>query len=188
MEIEAKFFISPPAARGAQRQSMLRARLRRMGWRVALPRRVEINWIFDDGCGSLRARGALLRLRHSGTRWLLTAKGPARFRGGLKARPEAETTVADGPACRRALALLGYRPRLRYSRYRTTYRQAGRRGELDWDETPMGVYVELEGPAAWVRARARELGLDPAAAETRTYPELYAAYRARAHTRPRRTT
>jgi predicted adenylyl cyclase CyaB len=166
MEIELKFRVPDPEP--------LRARLRQLGFRVHVRRQPEANWIFDDSRASLRRHGRLLRLRQSGTRWLLTVKGP-RLPGPLKRRAEAETGVADGPACRCALEALGYHAQLVYRRYRTVFNRAGAAGELAWDETPMGVYLELEGSAAWVRRTAKELGFAAGAAEPRSYPELYAA-------------
>ncbi|MGH9481675.1 MAG: CYTH domain-containing protein [Terriglobales bacterium] len=165
-EIELKFRPAAPAA--------LRRRLLRLGFRVVCARRREVNWIFDDTGGTLRARGRLLRLRRSGAAWMLTAKGPRRP-GPLKRRQERETVVADGAACRKLLELLGYRATLRYRRWRTDFRRRGEAGEVAWDETRLGIFIELEGSARWVRATAAQLGLDPAQAEPRSYPELYAA-------------
>ena len=166
-EIELKFPVSQPR--------VLRARIRALGFRVAVARRLERNWIFDDAMGGLRRQGCLLRLRQSGRQWRLTAKGP-RLPGPLKRRREAETPVADGPACRELLAVLGFRAQLSYQRHRTVLRRPGSAGgELDWDDTPLGSYLEIEGGAAWVRRTTRELGLALGAAEPRSYPELYAA-------------
>ena len=168
-EIELKFRVEEAPA--------LRARLRRLGFRVAVPRRRETNWIFDDALGRLRAGGLLLRLRQSGNNtWLLTAKGKRRA-GALKRRVEWETAVGDGPACQGLLELLGYRPTLRYARWRTVLRRPGQVGEVAWDETPFGRYLEIEGSAGWVRRTARELGLAVTSAEPRSYPELYSARR-----------
>lgn len=169
MESEAKFRLEHPRA--------LRARLRRAGWQIVQSRRRESNWIYDDAAASLRRRGLLLRLRHTGKIWLLTAKGPARLARGVKRRDEFETVVADGPALQRILATLGWRVSLRYDRFRTSFRRADEPGRLDWDEIPFGTYLELEGPATWIRRSIRELGLDLAQAESRTYPELYAEWR-----------
>ena len=64
----------------------LRARLRELGAeRVEGPAR-EHNVLFDTGDGRLRASGSVLRLRRYAGRWILTFKGPARYRGDVKER------------------------------------------------------------------------------------------------------
>lgn len=171
METEAKFRLSHP--------ERMRMQLRRGGWRIRQSRRRESNWIFDDDRGSLRRRGLLLRLRHSGASWRLTVKGPAQLRAGVKRRPEYETALGDGKTIQQMLKILGWKASLRYDRFRTSFQRAGEPGHLDWDETPFGTYLELEGPAAWIRRTARELGLDSGQAEPRTYPELYQQWRKR---------
>lgn len=167
-EVEIKFAVTEP--------SRLRRQLRQLGFRVAIRRRLERNWIFDQA-GSLHRSGRLLRLRQSGHHARLTAKGPRQPRPGeaaaLKRRREIEVAVSDPAACRALLALLGYGEQMSYVRHRTTFRRPGERGEVDWDETPFGVYAELEGGALWIRRTARELGLEAAQAEARSYPELY---------------
>jgi adenylate cyclase class IV len=165
VETELKFRVARP--------KLVRERLRRLGFHAG-ERIREINWIFDDEGGALRRRGRLLRLRQSGERWLRTIKGPW-LPGALKRRPEAETAVADGRACRRGLELLGYRVQQIYRRHRTTFGRPGDAGEVAWDDTPLGTYLEIEGTAAWVRRTAGELGLGVEQAEPRSYPELYAA-------------
>lgn len=177
LETELKFLVNAPRA--------FRARLRRSGFRPRGRRTLESNWIFDDPRAGLRRHGRLLRLRHSGQRWLLTAKGP-RLPGALKRRPEVETPVGDGAACRRLLELLGYQVQMTYRRHRTVWQRASERGEIAWDETPMGIYLEIEGSTAWVRRTARELGLEIAAAEPRSYPELYATRRPKGRSSPAR--
>ena len=165
-EIEFKFPVRRP--------QQLRRQIRALGFRPAGRRTRERNWIFDQR-GRLRRADALLRLRQRGRRWLLTVKGKRRP-GPLKRRPELETAVADGEACRGLLELLGYRSVMCYERFRTLWRHPAEAGELAWDETPFGVYLEIEGTAAWVRRTARGLGFKPGDAETRSYPELYAAF------------
>jgi predicted adenylyl cyclase CyaB len=174
LEIEVKIPIPNPRA--------LRARLRAQAYRPG-PARPETNWLFDDAHGTLRRSGRLLRLRQSGARWLLTAKGPRQLRGSLKSRPESETTVADGAQTRALLELLGYRQTLAYARRRTLWTRPGQRGEIALDATPFGVYLELEGPPAWIKSTARALALDLHRAEPRSYPELYAAHAARGQAR-----
>lgn len=161
MEIELKFPVPPS----------FRRHLSPLGFRVVRPPTRVTNWLFDDARGSLRKSGKLLRLRHAGPIWLLTAKGP-RLPGVLKRRAEHQTAVADGPATRRLLALAGFQVVGSYSLTRTLLRRPGERGELAWDHTRLGSYLEIEGSAAWVRRTAAQLGLHPADAEPRSYPDL----------------
>ncbi len=160
-EIEAKFRVTHPRR--------LRARMRALGFEAG-PRRREQNWLFDYPSETLAASGRLLRLRRSGSQWLLTFKGPRRA-GRWKRRQEIETAV-NGEACRRLLERIGLRPVLRYARWRTLWRpRAAARGVVAWDETPIGICLELEGPARWIARTARALQLGQP--EPRTYPELY---------------
>jgi adenylate cyclase class 2 len=161
LETELKFPLPRPAPIGR--------RLRQLGFTIHRPRTREQNWIFGN------SRDRLLRLRRSGRRWLLTAKGP-RLAGELKRRAEIEIEVADGPALLRLLTLaLGVE--VTYTRRRTVFTRPRQAGEIAWDETPFGIYLEIEGAAAWVRRTAAALGLEPAQAESRSYPELYATAR-----------
>jgi adenylate cyclase class 2 len=163
LETELKFHLARPAS--------MRRRLRELGFAIHRRRTREQNWLFGP------PRATLLRLRRSGRRWLLTAKG-SRLSGPLKRRKEIEIAVADGPALRRLLSLaLG--ETLSYTRHRTLFTRPGDPGEIAWDETPFGTYLEMEGTAAWVRRTAAALGLSVAAAEPRGYPEIYATARRR---------
>jgi predicted adenylyl cyclase CyaB len=110
---------------------------------------------------------------------LLTYKGPARIRGGVKRRTEVETTVADAATLRRILGELGLRPSLTYAKTRESWRIDG--VVIAIDELAFGTYCEIEGPARELRRLARELGLDFAECEERAYPDL-----AREHTAKRR--
>lgn len=168
-EIEVKIPIVDAAA--------VRRRMRELGYRVDRPRRRESNWIFDRDDTLLR-QGKLLRLRLSGSSWTITYKGP-RQRGPLKRRREIEVELADGRMARSLIEHIGFRPRVRYDRFRTRFTARAAAGELDWDETPMGIYLELEGPAAWIRRTVRDLGLSLDQVEQRSYPELYLAWRHR---------
>ncbi|MGH9413521.1 MAG: class IV adenylate cyclase [Terriglobales bacterium] len=163
VEIELKLPIRHPRS--------LRARLRRLGFLVTRKRTLESNWLFDDARARLRAQGKLLRLRQAGAVCLLTAKGP-RQPGLLKRRQEVQTTVADGPACRQLLELAGFAVSGHYQLWRTLLRRPGQTGTIAWDQTRLGPYLEIEGSARWVRHTALTLGLDPAAAEHRSYPDL----------------
>jgi adenylate cyclase class 2 len=149
----------------------------------------ELNILFDTPDGGFARNGQLLRVRvesangagSKGTkRAVLTYKGPgepqkeARF----KVREEREVVVADDAAMRGILEALGLRGWFRYEKYRTTFAlphskkwAAGLHVELD--ETPIGVYLELEGPPNAIDRAAQELGFSPAAYITKNYLLLH---------------
>ena len=152
-----------------------RLRLRTAGFRVAKRRVLEQNVIFDVQESTLRRRGVVLRLRTSGARSLVTFKGPAE-RGKYKIRQEIEFEIerGDGPGFTQVLEALGYRPAFRYEKYRTEYAlPSGDPGEAMLDETPAGVFLELEGPPRWIDRTARRLGFREADYITASYAELH---------------
>jgi adenylate cyclase class 2 len=149
-----------------------RRRLRQAGFRVARRRVLEQNVIFDTPELTLRRRGLVLRLRTSGARSLVTFKGPSE-RGKHKIRTEIEFEL-DGPAAfGQILEALGYRPSFRYEKYRAEYVDETGAGRAMLDETPVGTFLELEGPARWIDRTARRLGFGEADYITATYAELH---------------
>jgi adenylate cyclase class 2 len=154
-EIEAKVRVEDRAA--------LEARLRELG---AAPGDLEeeVNLLLDDDHMSLRIGGRALRVRTVNGRGLLTYKGPASFEGGLKARLELESGVEAPENVLALLDALGYRPRFRYEKRRTPWRFSDpARPLVVVDETPLGLFAEIEGEADAVRALAGELGVPESA-------------------------
>jgi adenylate cyclase class 2 len=145
----------------------------------------EWNVIFDTPEGGLAKHGQLLRIRTetetkpkkgrpaAGPRALLTFKKPlvkGTFASGSsqqthrhKVREEIEVEVSDATILAKVFEGLGMRGWFRYEKYRTTFRLPAR---LSWakellielDETPIGTFVELEGPPAAIDRAAAELG------------------------------
>ncbi len=99
--------------------------------------------LFDDGAGSLRSRGSVLRLRRAGGSGLLTFKGPREVTGGVKSREERETEVADPDTLDGILRRLGYRRVFRYQKYRESWTHRGQAIEVD--ETPIGAFRRDRG-------------------------------------------
>jgi adenylate cyclase class 2 len=146
----------------------------------------EWNVVFDTVEERLRTRGELLRIRtetaagsnskRGGTkvkRSLLTFKRPVRGlslpaerTGGPrrhKIREEIELQVGDAKALTTIFEGLGLRGWFCYEKFRTTFRlpqsQRWAKGLLiEWDETPIGTFLELEGPPKAIDRIARELG------------------------------
>ena len=67
------------------------------------------------------------------------------------------------------------RPTFRYEKFRTAYRLPRSRLHLDLDETPVGVFLELEGEPRAIDRAARALGFAPSDYIRGTYWDVYAA-------------
>ncbi|HXP86820.1 MAG TPA: class IV adenylate cyclase [Bryobacteraceae bacterium] len=148
--------------------------LQQHGFAEASPRQLEIDQVFDLPDQALRRSGQLLRLRRRGSDWILTYKGPPRA-GPYKSREEIETELADGAAFEAILAALGYSRTFRYEKYRTKFVSASRTGSglITLDETPIGSFLELEGPEYWIDETAAYLGFTPDQYVTSSYATLY---------------
>ena len=154
-----------------------RALLRRAGFRVSRPRVLETNIVFDLPERLLRLTGRLLRVRKAGKTATLTYKGPPDS-SRHKSREEIETDVADADAMAAIASKIGFEPVFRYQKYRTEFKR-GREGEATLDETPVGFFLELEGPPDWVDRVTAELGFAPADQITASYGALYLDWCAR---------
>lgn len=139
-------------------------------------RTLEADQVFDFEDLALRRTGRLLRVRRTGDATILTYKGPA-TPGVHKSREEIETRVNDGEAFLGILRGLGYQPTFRYEKYRTTFRAQGEPGIVTLDETPMGNFLELEGPPYWIDDAAQKLGFSADEYITASYAALYAEHR-----------
>jgi adenylate cyclase class 2 len=117
-----------------------------------------------------------LRLRQVGKHGVLTYKGPADAEGPHKSRQEVESKVETPDAVRFVLERLGYQPVFRYDKYRTEFERPGESGTATLDETPMGVYMELEGSPRWVDRCARRLGFSPTDYIKSSYGRLWAEH------------
>jgi adenylate cyclase class 2 len=171
-EIEIKFRIENP-------QSLTR-RLRAAKFRQVTRRTHEMNTLYDLLGQSLRMRGELLRLRKYGDEWVLThkAKGKA---GRHKTRVETETKVMDGKKVDAILRALGFQPTFRYEKFRAEWSDG--RGHVVVDETPIGIFGEIEGSAQWIDRTAKSLGIRPTDYLTDTYAELFFAWKRRTRSR-----
>ncbi len=133
----------------------------------------ETNTVFDTPDLRLRTSGCLLRVRGVGGECVLTFKGMERA-GRHKNREEIETTAGDAGKLAEIVKRLGFGPVFRYEKYRTEYALEG--GHALLDETPIGVFLELEGPVRWVDRMARRLGFSPSDYITASYGRLYLSH------------
>ncbi len=188
-EVEVKLRVADLAA--------LRRRLARLGARPAPRGRVhEMNILFDTPQGGLAKHGQLLRVRvekssrkagAGNSRAVLTYKGPAEPAPSsagsgrrYKVREELEVGVAEPQQLGAILEALGLRGCFRYEKFRTRYRLSRLPDLLvELDETPIGVFVELEGPPPAIDRAAKLLGYGPADYITKSYLALYLDQRRR---------
>jgi adenylate cyclase class 2 len=161
----------------------------------------EENVIFDTPQGGLAKHGQLLRIRTETPvapgkskkkapkrRVVLTFKQPpaqpaaagaeAASPGRYKVREEVEVEVADAGTLARIFEGLGMSGWFRYEKYRTTFRlpasKAWAKGLLiELDETPIGTFVELEGPTAAIDRAATDLGFSKRDYVLKNYLVLY---------------
>ena len=153
----------------------IRARLSELGSRPLAKRAKEENLLFDFSDRRLEREGCALRLRAYGEESLLTFKGKARADSRLKEREEIETLVSDGSATRELLCSLGLGVSFRYAKYREIH-ELGLSGEkvvFCLDETPVGTFVEIEGPEAAIDEAAALFGWGSEVFVRTNYVELY---------------
>ncbi|MGA3072488.1 MAG: class IV adenylate cyclase [Bryobacteraceae bacterium] len=149
--------------------------MRAAGFRISKRRLFEANTLFDTAPGALRGKGCLLRVREAGTQGILTYKGRETI-GKYKDREELEVEVSDPHRLSEMLTRLDFLPTFRYEKFRTEYRRPGEAGVATLDETPIGVYLELEGAPRWIDRTARRLGFAESDYSTASYGGLYADY------------
>jgi adenylate cyclase, class 2 len=170
VETEVKFRVADGPA--------LEQKLIALGFRQITPRTFEKNVLFDTPDRVLRNQQAILRIRQYGERWVITHKclpqdndPEARH----KRRIETETEVADGEAMGAIFSQLGYQPAFTYEKWRTEYADAS--GHCVLDETPIGLFAELEGPEEWIDATSQKLGLNLSELITLSYGRLFEEWR-----------
>lgn len=123
------------------------------------------------------------RSRKSGCESLLTFKCPAESprrgrrmaQSRYKERQEIEYRLRDARRFGRLLEKLGLRAWFRYEKYRTQYRLPDAVLHIDVDETPIGTFLELEGPRRSIDRVAKALGYSTRDYISASYLELYAA-------------
>ena len=137
----------------------------------------EVNTLLDTDDGRLRRSGSLLRLRTYGEQHVVTFKGPVKYVGKIKERPEHEITCHDTERMAQLFEQLGFSSVAHYEKDRETWRLD--EAMIVLDHTPMGDFVEVEGPPEMLDATAASLGLDPELAVRGSYLSLWSEYRRR---------
>ena len=150
--------------------------LQTLGFRQVTPRAHEMNTLFDLPGQPLRKRGDLLRLRKYGDNWVLTHKSKGKQKDGPhKVRVETETRLEDGTKMEAILRALQFEPSFRYEKFRAEWKRD--EGHVVIDETPIGNFGEIEGPAEWIDTVARELKIDPKDYLKENYAALFFSWK-----------
>lgn len=126
--------------------------------------------ILDTVGRRLLTGGTTLRVRADGDRAYLTFKGPI-TPGIVKAREEIETEAASAAALLAICNALGYLPAFRYEKYREEFTLPG--VVIALDDTPIGVFVEIEGDEPAIHTIAAHLGFSVAEYLTQSYWSLF---------------
>jgi adenylate cyclase, class 2 len=121
-------------------------------------RRLQEDCLLDTKDDQLFGRRCVLRVRMESGKTLLTFKGPVQ-ESSMKLREELETIVGDGLLLLRVLEQLGFRVWFRYQKYREEFAREDVIVALD--ETPVGVFVEIEGSEAGIHEMASALARKP---------------------------
>jgi adenylate cyclase class 2 len=132
--------------------------VRRTGATPFRARRLQEDCLLDTADAALRDRGSVLRVRMEPGRSFLTFKGPVQP-ATTKLREELETLVGDGSVLLSILGKLGFRVWSRYQKFREEFTFEDVIVAID--ETPVGVFIEVEGGERGIADMAEALGRGP---------------------------
>ncbi|HSK10290.1 MAG TPA: class IV adenylate cyclase [Vicinamibacterales bacterium] len=133
-------------------------------------RRLQEDFLLDADDNRLQDRQSVLRVRTEQGRSLLTFKGPVQP-SPMKLREERETVAADGETLLYILEQLGFHVWFRYQKYREEF--GWKDAVIALDETPIGVFVEIEGSEQTIVEAASALGRSATDYITDSYRALY---------------
>jgi adenylate cyclase class 2 len=123
-----------------------------------LGRRLQEDALLDTEDESLRRRRCVLRVRLENGKSRITFKGPVQP-SEMKLRDELETIIGDGVLLLRIFEEVGFHIWFRYEKYREEF--SHEEVIVAIDETPVGVFVEIEGSEQGITTMARALGRRP---------------------------
>ncbi len=130
----------------------------------------EENMIY--GGGILDEKQAVLRVRKTQSKTILTFKQRINNNFDVKQQTEHETEIADAEELAKIIENLGFEPRLVYEKRRKTWRF--RLVEIVLDELPFGDFMEIEGSITAIAEAEMFLGIEDYETEHETYPRLTA--------------
>ena len=120
-----------------------------------LGRRLQADALLDTDDEQLRRRRCVLRVRVENGKSRVTFKGPVQP-SMMKVREEDETLVGDGEVLLKIFRELGLHVWFRYEKYREEFSHEDVIVAID--ETPVGVFVEIEGGEQGIETAAAALG------------------------------
>lgn len=139
-----------------------------------LGRRLQDDSLLDTADEQLRLKRCVLRVRVENGKSRLTFKGPVQP-SVMKLREELETVVGDGAVLLRVFEELGLHIWFRYEKYREEFSHED--VIVAVDETPVGVFVEIEGSESGIAAMSTALGRGPADYIVDSYRALFLKHR-----------
>lgn len=151
-----------------------REKILALGGTPLLGRRLQEDLLFDTDDERLRRERSTLRVRSEGGKALLTYKGPV-IPAAIKIREEHETVVSDAATLQTILEELGLHVWFRYEKYREEFTADD--AVIAVDETPVGVFVEIEGSEEAIHHIAAALGKTSADYITDSYRFLFLQHR-----------
>lgn len=137
-------------------------------------RRLQEDSLLDTEDEQLRRRRCVLRVRVECGKSRVTFKGPVQP-SPMKLREEAETVIGSGDVLLHIFEELGLHVWFRYEKYREEFSHED--VILAVDETPVGVFVEIEGTEQGIEDMTRALGRSPAEYILDSYRSLFLQYR-----------
>lgn len=135
-----------------------RAAVLAAGCTPLLGRRMQEDALLDTDDEQLRRRRCVLRVRVENGKSRVTFKGPVQP-SVIKVREEQETLVGDGEVLLRIFQEVGLHVWFRYEKYREEFSHEDVIVAID--ETPVGVFVEIEGSDQGIESMAAALGRSP---------------------------
>src|SRR3954469_14916968 len=151
-----------------------RAAVLAAGGTPLLGRRLQEDALLDSEDESLRRRQCALRIRVENGKSRITFKGPVQP-SDMKVRDEFETIVGDGVWLLRVFEELGFHVWFRYEKYREEF--CHEEVIVAVDETPVGVFVEIEGSEQGITTMATLLGRRAEDYVVDSYRGLFLKYR-----------
>ena len=139
-----------------------------------LGRRLQADALLDSEDEQLRRRRCVLRVRVENGKSRVTFKGPVQP-SIMKLREEHETLVGDGEVLLKIFEELGLHIWFRYEKYREEFSHADVIVAID--ETPVGVFVEIEGCEQGIETAAAALGRSQADYILDSYRSLFLQHR-----------